>query len=108
MANIVLTKNAMNKLRALNLSRQTIYDTVSNADKIIPGREEDVSLYEKGWAYGSVTVIAKKIEGGKLLIISLSARYKTTQSQPKPEDPRYKNASFLRRIFLDISKLFGL
>lgn len=108
MAKFIFTKNALNRVHEVNLSQKIIYDTVENSDNVYPGREPEVKKYQKNWDFGLVTVIGKKTNRGDFLVISCGAQYNEAKFYKKPEDPRYKNASFLKRIFLDIIKTFGL
>ena len=67
---IIFTNNALDKIHRDNLSQKIIYDTISSASRIYPGREPGVTQYIKNWDFGTVTAITKKTNRGELLVIT--------------------------------------
>lgn len=104
---IIFTNNALNKIHQDNLSKEIIYETITNAQKVFPGREPGVNQYQRNWDFGRVTAIAKKTGREEVLVITCFAKYK----DPKFYQQRgsgVKKPAFFEKILTDILKRFGL
>jgi hypothetical protein len=100
------TNSARQKIRQFNLTENMIHDAIQFPDRTSPGRDKGTTLFQKSMSVGWVTVVAKQ-DRGEWLILSCWAKG-AKSNYKKPYDSRYKNASFWKRVWLDILTTFGL
>lgn len=107
MSNIILTKNALNKIHEVNLSQKIIYDTVNSPNKTFPGKQPGATIFQKQMDFGLVTVIGKMNEKGEIIVFTCWWK-STKNSYISSTDARFKDKSFLEKIFLHLLKILGL
>ncbi len=104
---LVFTNNVLHKLKDRNISHELIYNVVHYYDKSFSGDQPGTTVFQKDTSIGFVNVIGKRIENNKWLILTFWSKNTNTKFVGK-YDSRYKNASFLKRIWLDLISTFGL
>ncbi|OGK56186.1 hypothetical protein A3J15_01685 [Candidatus Roizmanbacteria bacterium RIFCSPLOWO2_02_FULL_38_10] len=104
---IIFTNNALNKIHQDNLSKEILYETITNSHQVSPGREPGVNQYRRNWDFGTVTAIAKRTDRGEILVITCFAKYNDPKFY-RTQIPKAKKPPFFERILLAFLKRLGL
>ena len=101
---VIYTNNVLQKFKEQNVSRDTIYNTMSFYDKTYAGNGPGVTVFQKNTSIGQVSVLAKRVQHGDWLVIS----YWIKGNGQHHNAPRYSKDSFWKRVLNDLKSLVGL
>jgi len=108
---IILTNHAKDRIRERSFDERAVVSTVEKPDLVSAGKQKGTLEYARKFGISKVTVIVKENEKKEKIILSCwidPPMPGTKDAKRRERYLRYKKASILEKVVMDILSIFGL
>lgn len=108
---IILTNHAKDRIKERSFDEGVVISTVEKPDSVASGKQKGTLEYVRKFGISKVTVIVKENEKQERIILSCwidPPMPGTKDAKRRERYLKYKKASIMERVVMDILSIFGL